>query len=417
MAIILVDSNSSTDINNAITAASDGDIVQLRAGTGSLTSQIAFSKGITIRGAGDASILEDNIVKTGASSDINFLVSTDASKRYRFTNFKFQGNEPDTGLNNQGHFVFSGTSIVPNIRLDHITAITPRFSFVRTFGRTYGLIDHCVYSIAVVSPRAAIILCGMESWGGHAHGDGSWAESLSPGSFNAWYIQNNFLEYPVTVDSCEYITDLHTGARMVVRDNHFKNCTMSSHGTETGQRERGYRWLEIYRNLFEYTGTQVDTNIFFRGGSGIIANNTVIGASTNPGWNTFVKFDNFRSRGSYTPWGQCDGAGTYDGNDGSPSGYLCIDQVGAGTSRLLSGDPPSGGDALQLSEPVYCWGNSLNSTPQFGGAAGIASQVEHIEENRDFFVGTQRPGYSFAGEHPLILEENSNFILLGSCLS
>lgn len=415
--IIPVASNNSADINSAIASASDGDIVQLLAATGSLTSQIAFSKGITIRGAGASSILIDNIPKTGVVEDAAFNVTVSPEKRYRFTEFKFQGNEPDTGQYNVGHFIFAGTSNTPNIRLDHLTVATPKFSFVRTYGRTFGLIDHLVYNIEVTFPRAAIIFCGMEGWGGHAHGDGSWYDALQPGSFNAWYVQNNALSYPVSGTACEYIVDALQGGRLVIRDNHFLNCTISSHGTETGNRERSYRWMEIYRNLFEYTGTQIDTNIFFRGGSGIIANNTVIGGNPGLAWNTFVKFDNYRSVGSYPPWGICDGSGPYDGNDGSPTGYLCIDQVGAGTSRLLSGDPPSGGDALQISEPVYCWGNSLNATPTYGGVDGIAPQVAHIEEDRDFFVGTERPGYSFAGEHPLIAEESSTIVVMGSCLS
>jgi hypothetical protein len=83
----------------------------------------------------------------------------------------------------------------------------------------------------------------------------------------------------------------------------------------------------------------------------------------------------------------------------------CIDQIGRGPGVLLTGyNPPDGTGVTPLgwpgesSEPLYSWNNTINGTAQNGMSP--ASSV--IRENRDYFVGQMRPGYTpYEYPHPL----------------
>ena len=107
--------------------------------------------------------------------------------------------------------------------------------------------------------------------------------------------------------------------------------------------------------------------------------------------------------GNWPPWGACDGSGPYDSNTNA-TGYRCIDQPGAGTSRLLSGDPPSGGNAQSSVEPIYVWNNTLN-----GVAFNTTSGSINVQANRDYFTSIARPGYTpLTYPHPLQLQGTSD---------
>lgn len=88
--------------------------------------------------------------------------------------------------------------------------------------------------------------------------------------------------------------------------------------------------------------------------------------------------------------------------------YPALDQVGVGSGDLLSGDGTvsspvvnsktgTAGWPHEVSEPLYVWGNTLNGNP-----TGLSSGYPNIQENRDFFNNTPKPGYApFAFPHPL----------------
>ena len=408
MAIIDVD-NDPTDIQAAHddSGTLDGDTLRIAGTSATWTSQVAITKGITLSGVGPTTVITDNITKDGSPSSAAILLTSTASKQYRLTNFKFIGQYDDPG-NNGGHIQIWGDSTSPNIRIDNIIVESPKCTWIRTYSSTFGLVDNITYQVTYDgSPTSTLIFCEMRSWHGDGnYGDGSWAAALTPGSFNAWYVENCQLSYQNGHHgTAQYIIDMLGGARLVIRNNQFQDCTISSHGTETGGRFRSYRWVEIYNNQFHYTQTPspmaIDKNIWMRGGSGIIANNTVTGGDAVWGWQFFTSFTNFRSSTSYSPWGQCNGSSSYDTEAGDPDGYRCVDQCGAGTSNLLSGETPTAEPVNNTLEPYYVWGNSLNATPTLGDAFGVGSEVSHIVENRDYYVDTARPGYTFAGVHPL----------------
>jgi len=81
---------------------------------------------------------------------------------------------------------------------------------------------------------------------------------------------------------------------------------------------------------------------------------------------------------------------------------VCLDQVGRGAGDLISGDTPTPQTwPHQTSEPVYAWSNTLNGS---SANTGIVSNSPHVQEGRDFFNNTPRPGYTpYTYPHPLTL--------------
>jgi hypothetical protein len=86
-----------------------------------------------------------------------------------------------------------------------------------------------------------------------------------------------------------------------------------------------------------------------------------------------------------------------------------LDQCGRGKGDLLSGGdgttPPSPkrwpNEAL---DPIYAWGNTLNGSP-----ANIISRYPTVQEGRDFFNNTPKPGYKpYTYPHPLVAADSAN---------
>ncbi len=85
--------------------------------------------------------------------------------------------------------------------------------------------------------------------------------------------------------------------------------------------------------------------------------------------------------------------------------YPCLDQVGWKGGTLLSGNPPQPlGWSVQTPEPFYVWNNTIN-----GVVTKAESQTPVILENRDFFNGIPKPGYTpYIYPHPLVVPPQTN---------
>ncbi len=391
-----------------------GDTVLIPADDAIWTEQLVITKGIYLRGAGEGlTNITDQIDKTAGSSDstVPFFATWPGDEYLDISGFTLIGDAQEGPTNNKGYMVLvseTDQDIYPNgnVRIHDITIDDAHQPFLRTEQCVYGVMDRVTYNQGARNIIAEIYhpTCFGDSNG---WGDGSWANEIDWGGPGAFYVENCTINHASTISpSAHYALDQFKGSRTVYRYNTFNNATISSHGTETGHRFRGMRHFEIYENEFNYTSTAVDTNMYMRGGTGVIFNNTVIGATTGIGWNTFIKFSNFRSVvDTYPPWGRCDGSSPYDENQEGEDGYRCVDQIGAGTSRMLdiAGGPPdydpSGGWVENELDPVYVWNNTIPGTPTWGDVAGEV----HILENRDFYEDTMRPGYTpFQYPHPLV---------------
>ncbi len=83
------------------------------------------------------------------------------------------------------------------------------------------------------------------------------------------------------------------------------------------------------------------------------------------------------------------------------NGYPCYDQIGRGTN--------SGPGTPQTLDPLYEWGNTLNgANADVVVHWGCPEVTLHIQENRDFYNDTPRPGYQpHPYPHPLTREFKS----------
>jgi hypothetical protein len=380
---------SRADVQTAINTAVDGDRVLIPAGTCTWTTQVTLdpAKAITIQGAGiDVTTIIDNVPKAGGGPEVElFPITTALGKTFRLTGITFEGLAQDTEIYNRGTVVLRGTC--QDFRVDHVKFMQPGTAALRYYGHLYGLVDHCVFDL---SNRAQGNVILHDGWNGHEYGDGSFAEALYLGTNKAIYIEDN-----VFIGSGEAgvgPVDAWAGARYVFRYNTVTEDIMANHGTESGGRYRGVRSYEIYNNTFDTT-VAFFTALFLRGGTGVIYDNTFSGPYT-----VCVRMAQFRANEAFAPWGKCDGTSSYDGNT-LGIGYPCIDQLGCGTSDLLSGaDPPMPvAWPNQISDPVYIWDNTTN-----GITLTASDNPDHIVSGRDYMTGTARPGYSaFSYPHPL----------------
>jgi hypothetical protein len=448
------------EVTNAVSAAQDGDIVDIPAGACTWTANLKISTGITLRGAGiGKTVITDE--GPAATSTLTGLISlsTIAGKVYRITGMTFVGGSVDRGI--AAVILVSGTSKA--WRVDHVNFDRVRAQAIRTVRDTYGVVDHNQF---LVRPGKFSFTLYHDAWGGAQYGDRSWSDASSLGTERAIFIEDNTFQSD-TPGTNAILLDVLNGARYVFRHNQVTDGNLASHGTESSGRQRGLRQFEIYENVMHQTAAGGARAAFIRSGTGVIWGNTLTGVYTS-----MATFINYRSSDSFL-FGRCDGTSVWDRNiagvDGSgvhtgPLGtvlidntaswmanewhdgytihnkttgraslikantstsitpgasafatpaamsfntgeayeirqaYPCLDQVGWVRGTLLSGNPalPQGWPNQTL-EPVYEWNNTLN-----GYKAKMESLDTHIQANREFYNDTEKPGYTpFTYPHPL----------------
>jgi hypothetical protein len=394
-AVIAAASCTRANVGAAVATAADGDTVLIPVGTCSWTTQLDITKGISLIGGGiDQTILQDNVPKDGSPSSRLISVNVTAPRTFRLSAFTIQGAAPDLNTWNKGHVLLDGTAKA--FRVDHVKITNQQTSAMVIDGDLWGVIDHSVFSGAFQFGIKVM----HTNWGGKDFGDGSWAEQLYWGTQKAIYIEDcDFTELSPNFSSSAL--DGLDGARVVFRYNTLHNQNGTSHGADSGQRERGFRSLEIYNNTYIFNRAVAFIQ-WIRGGTGVVYNNTVTGGGQP---NNLVQLVNCRDSGagcndgfSFPPWGACDGSGAYDQNMAGQSGYMCVDQPGSGTSRLVAGDPPTPvGWIGNISDPVYIWNNTVN-----GAANNSVAATQHVQSGRDYFTGTPKSGYTaYTYPHPL----------------
>jgi len=300
---------SQTDVQAAIDSASDGDTVVVPAGNCTWMTPVKIgktiwtkpvtyeSKQVTVRGAG----INKTIVTIGDVNTPNntaFSIKTVEGKGVRITGFTFSLGVPTTDKNNKTLIGLTGTS--KKWRIDHNRFEHYPGRAIVIGGYTFGVIDHNTFY-----KGGSAIYISHSAWNGKKFGDGSWNSPLALGTEKAVYIEDNVFE---TADRTS--VDAGSGARYVFRYN-TSNKTVINHGTETSGRYRSAFSFEVYNNTF--TNTEHWWSVMhFRGGTGVIFNNTARGY----GWGNgeMVHVANYRDSDNYKFWGQCDGTSPYDKN-------------------------------------------------------------------------------------------------------
>jgi len=269
-ATINASSCSQSDVQSAVNAASNGDIVQVPSGNCIWNSTFILTKGITLMGAGASS----TIITYGSGADPMVEISLPADLPIRISGIKFDllanpgiyRTAIDVGGKTDGSFGLT------RLQIDHC-AFNKGATVIRIGGWVYGVIDNNTLTNA----DRGILLVGDDNY--------AWERPIAAGKANAMFIEdNNFiLNDNVDRDPNEQIYH-QEGARSVVRYNTFDSrnmtiydsCLYDSHGNQnyyTGTSEdfRGQPIVEVYENkLYIHHSYRIT---YFRGGSILFYNN------------------------------------------------------------------------------------------------------------------------------------------------
>jgi hypothetical protein len=383
--------------------ARNGDTITLPAGSFTWSTGVYIIKAITIQGAGIGSSI---IVSNVAYGFNNSPIFVNAAGSVRITGLTCLDGDNDSN----GFIQITSAGF----RVDHcaFTHLTQRGVWAYSTASSWGVIDHCTFDKLSGSPQ------GVSVFG---DGDDAWSRPLALGTDQAVYIEDCTFSWPSLGDSA---LDIYGGGRAVFRHNRVTNANVGCHGLDSGGYRSALSW-EIYSNTFNVTNS-LPRQFFFRGGTGVVFDNTV--RSTYQFISTNIVLTCYRATGTcifeeYIPWGFVTGSNPYDGNtDGY--GWPALDQIGAAPptrpANILDG-PPEAGHSEQGMSPAYAWGNtiSINGDPPVEMRMGLTTysgecypsgvpgdpNVENlIQENRDFFNGTQKPGYApYIYPHPLTI--------------
>lgn len=330
-------SASHADVSATIAnvAVLDGDTVNVPAGTASWTTNIHITKGIKLIGAGtNNTIILDDIpffATESPQTEVALIYwSTVTNTLPRLSGFTFRHGSARTQSHLNGVIQLFGDCAT--FRMDNIWLDNIRNRDVYVGGAVFGVADNIKINKAV--DRQPFFF-QQGTIGGGTNGDGSWETDPSVGGPLNFYVED--FDYYKTLTTYGFC-DGWNGGRCVIRFGTIRNSRLGNHGTESGQRLRSHRWMEIYNNTIQLDGgfPTEDHAIDYRGGGGVVVSNVITGS-----YNSSIKLNNYRSQSEFPPWGVSDGTTLWDGNTtlGAPFDF--------GTATGGSGSPTDTPDFLE----------------------------------------------------------------------
>ena len=381
-------------VQTAINAATggtnfdDGDIVSIPAGSCPWDAQVSINnKIITLRGAGNS--VAGTVITGAMATDAAALLVT--NKPARITNIRFVGS----GTSNFGIVSFGGWGSTgtgddsisgKGFRLDNnVFAITNQWGFT-TRGLSYGVVDNNTFSMTGTNQTMNAVLGDRSA---------SWSRDTTLGTSKAVFVENNtFTKNAGTGENRPVLPQ--GGARFVFRHNSVTNFQLDEHGL-CG--DVGNTTWELYNNTFTL-GQHFTRLYFIRGGVGVVYNNVATltsGGSVNSGFD----FTDYRVNGILS----CSSAG----DTTCCTSYPCKQQLGRGAYNVSYASLVDGNSTGQVFDPVYIWNNTIDGSPATvqvvninDGGACSGTMSTFIQQDRDYYVGTAKPGYTaYAYPHPL----------------
>jgi hypothetical protein len=366
------------DVKNAITAASDGDIIVCPAGSWSWSNVDIVNRNITLQGAG----IGQTTISITSPGGIEATSSN--TKPFRVTGFTFRSTGNFGTDNGKAMMRIQGGH---GWRVDHnrfeIYSTQQNYNGgngIYTRNDVSGVIDHnefvkgggsgCMH--ASVYPEGA----GATAWG--------WPSQL--GEFtHTVFIEDNYFYNPGSCPNHNpHAVYGQNGGIFVFRHNEIHNMNADAHGFCA---THGTREWEISNNQWiNDTGNSLWAMMHMRGGTGVIYGNSWTGSNVSYG----IFWNEYRVSG-----GSCDpsvtfnvpGYGSVSAGSSCPSaeGYPCAQQIGRGQNNST--------------DPVYVWNNT--NFPKMEWDSGVAP---YVVENRDYFMTGPKPGYTaYPYPHPLTI--------------
>lgn len=362
---------SINDINNAISAAPAGSIVQIPPGN--------FKWG-----TGGAWINLNNAVSLLGSGTAATIITIDPSYFYSYAEVirmsapATVGNFSIIAANNcVGAFDTDFNGSAPNgWRITNVNYSDPSNAgagyFVNVEGN-YGLIDNCTLTSG--NGSCEWIFCRGPS--------NSWQTPSSEGTANCVIIESS------TFNGMAYICDANANARVVVR-----YCTINGrqkidgHGLASNSPARGVRHMEIYGNTWT-TASGLAAAMELRGGSGYVFNNT------QPNGTLWFWLNEY---GCLAQWPN------FGGVIQTPANYPIKDQIGEGED--VNGAQNTGGSA-----PMYIWGNLTQGANWAPGSSAIPGGA--YAQYRSAVGGTTATFTILGPPTPDIIQEGRDYFLQG----
>lgn len=294
--IITAQSVNRDDVQSSVDMANDGDVVVIPPGNATWSSRLIIQdKAITLKGAGiGTTVITDET--GGAWQDNAIFLNTKAHKSYRVCHITFKRASSSTRA------IIGVWGSSNSVRIDHCEFVDIHSRAIEVQHGVYGVTDHCYFDVNVDATVQCISIFGA--------GDAAWEHGPAFGSDNFWFIEDCIFDEEYANDG---VLDAYGGARYVFRHNTIYGGWIGHHGLDSG----GYRSphaFEIYENTWNNDTGDPVRFYFFRGGTGVVFNNTHIGEPAGGAEGNSIVLASYRSNKAYSPWGKLDGTSPIDGN-------------------------------------------------------------------------------------------------------
>ena len=305
------------------TQAAPGDTITLPAGTFKWTTKLALKKGITLQGQAGT------IVQDGGQGKVPLIDWTLAAGQVsRLTGIEWQNG--GRTANNEALFRIMGSNTDGSrFRFDHCKW-SQLNGEVRLDG-VIGVFDH----LDVAMHNSPWCYPWQSKWDGGLYADKSWSNPITWNSDQFLFIEDCTFHLPVTSGSfVGGIVDAYNGSRCVIRHNKLYDCTIQTHGTETGGgRTRGHVALAAYENDFIGTSPHSGSIALLRSGVNVFHHNRTTGWAKG---STSIALRCYRTLDVLSPFLGADGRNQFDNNQfGAP--FYSGTASGASTSGTSDG--------------------------------------------------------------------------------
>jgi len=350
---------SQSDVAAALSSANTGDTVRVPSGTCSWSGGLSYS-GVQLVGAGSS---------TGGTVITSGMVTLNkhSSSITRLSGFRFTGSDP--------HIRAAGSASGRPYVIDNNYIRADVSGQAVKLTANGGLMHH--NQITAVNWTNADVFNTITSE--------DWSQAPTFGADDASGERNIYIEDNTFTNIGETAPDGDMGSRLVIRYNTYVDSSIVFHGgaPSDSSLNGGTRHFEVYGNNFVRSSNAYAMNkwIWVRGGTGVIANNTIARADSPDGYSYPNKPEIRLSLAC-------------------PTSYPVQYQVGQ-SSASPQNPPP---------RPLLIFGNtgagttdsnfvSVNSSDTAGGSCGSAGS--YIQKGRDYVASNTWGWKPYTYPHPL----------------
>jgi len=352
---------SLSDCQNAINAASDGNVITLTQNA-SFSSSLSINKGVHLKGA------SGSITISGSASPL-ISITRDATHSVEISTLSITGSA----------LTVSGSGKPPLIH--DITFTHAGSSSIIVFYSNGGV----VYDNTFTCPDTWEGMYGIQFVDTGNLSD--WQTASTMGADDTNGNRNTYIEGNTFNDFVTNVFDNDDSSRVVARYNTFNNSAVSSHGFCSSV--IGNRHWEFINNDFNYVEYKTNRGnvgngwLKMRGGTGVITGNEFDDVGSYWGPKPIITL-------SVWAVGSGENCGQYP--SGCCSSYPCTRQVGQGHNG-----------SNYITEPVYIWSNTNGKMGKDGNGSpcGGLSVDDVLTQNTDYYL-TSKGGYTqYTCPHPL----------------